>query len=729
MDNIRFNAVAAAVSRKVRKIEPTSGKISDYFGELIFNESVMKEYLAGEAFQKVMNAVKHGDKIDRRIANQVASSLKAWAMSKGATHYTHWFHPLTGSTAEKHDAFISPTDDGKAIENFHGSELVQQEPDASSFPSGGIRNTFEARGYTAWDPTSPAFLMDNTLCIPTIFVSYTGEALDYKTPLLKAITAIDKAAVDVCQYFDKRIKKVYPTLGWEQEYFLVDSALYYARPDLVLTGRTVFGHASAKDQQLSDHYFGSIAERAKQFMKEFEIEAHRLGIPVKTRHNEVAPNQFECAPVFEEVNLSVDHNQLLMHIMQRIARNHDLTVLLHEKPYAKVNGSGKHNNWSLSTDTGENILTPGRTTKTNLRFLTFLVNILKAVNENADLLRASVASAGNDLRLGANEAPPAIVSVFVGSHLSGVLDDIETRVNPGKISKELQTGTNLSFPKVPEILLDNTDRNRTSPFAFTGNKFEFRAVGASDTCSNAMSVLNLIVADQLTAFKSEVDKLIDHKVKKDEAIIKVVQNYIAGSKNIRFEGNSYSKEWETEAGERGLSDLKTTPEALKVLISGKTIDLFTRNNVLTGRELKARYEIMLENYTKKIQIESRVLGDLAKNHIIPTAIKYQNLLVENSKGLKEVLDAQAFIKLSKNQIQAIKEISHHIAGINMLVEEMTNERRVANRMDSAEQKAKAYAKKVHPYFDVIRSHVDKLELLVDDNLWPLPKYRELLFIK
>jgi len=729
MENIRFKALEATLNRKPVEFKIPAGKISDYFGEQTFRNVSMREFLPGDAYEQVLRSMDKGEKIDRKMADQIASSLKAWAMSKGATHYTHWFHPLTGATAEKHDAFINPMDGGGAIENFQGGELIQQEPDASSFPSGGIRNTFEARGYTAWDPTSSAFIMDNTLCIPTVFVSYTGEALDYKTPLLGAIEAIDKAAVAVCHYFDKHITKVIPTLGWEQEYFLVDTALYMARPDLVLTGRTVFGHASAKDQQLSDHYFGSIAQRAKEYMKEFEYESHRLGIPLKTRHNEVAPNQFECAPVYEEANLAVDHNQLLMHIMQKVAKNHDLTVLLHEKPYAKVNGSGKHNNWSLGTNTGVNLLSPGKDARSNLRFITFLVNILMALHKHADLLRASIASAGNDLRLGANEAPPAIISAFIGTYLSGILDEIEkSRVN-GKFASRGQAEMNLNIPKIPEILADNTDRNRTSPFAFTGNKFEFRAVGSADTCSNAMTALNLIVADQLREFKTEVDALIKKKVSKNEALYQVIKKYIKVSKSIRFEGNSYSQEWIDEAARRGLSNLRSTPEALKAYISEKTVDLFQHNGILTRRELQARYEIKLENYVKKIQIESRVMGDLAKNHIIPIAVKYQNTLIENAKGLSEVLDSKTYVKLSRNQIQTIKEISEHISEIKNNVDAMLEERKKANKMESLADAAAAYNQHVVPYFEVIRWHVDKLELLVDDEVWPLPKYRELLFIR
>lgn len=729
MENIRFKALEATLSRKPLKFDLPAGKISDYFGEQTFNHVSMQEFLTGEAFKQVLRSIDKGENIDRKMADQIAASLKAWAMSKGATHYTHWFHPLTGATAEKHDAFIDPMEGGKAIENFQGGQLIQQEPDASSFPSGGIRNTFEARGYTAWDPTSPAFIMDNTLCIPTVFVSYTGEALDYKTPLLTALDVIDKAAVAVCQLFDKDIKKVNATLGWEQEYFLVDTALYMARPDLLLTGRTVFGHASAKDQQLSDHYFGSIAQRALEFMKEFEYESHRLGIPLKTRHNEVAPNQFECAPVYEETNLAVDHNQLLMHIMQKVARKHDMTVLLHEKPYASVNGSGKHNNWSLATDTGINLFTPGKDAKSNLRFITFLVNILKGLDTHADLLRASIASAGNDLRLGANEAPPAIISAFIGSQLSRTLDEIEKSKLNGKISNKEYSEMNLNIPKIPEILADNTDRNRTSPFAFTGNKFEFRAVGSADTCSNAMTALNLIVAEQLKEFKKDVDTLIKKKTPKTEAIYQVIKKYIRESKRIRFEGNSYSQEWIEEASKRGLSNLQSTPEALKAFVSEKTVKLFEDNKVLTRRELHARFEIKLENYVKKIQIESRVIGDLAKNHIIPIAVRYQNTLIENARGLSEVLDTKTYVKLSRNQVQTIKEISEHITEVKTLVDAMLEERKKANRMTSFEESAGAYHEKVMAYFEPIRHHVDKLELLVDDELWPLPKYRELLFIR
>lgn len=717
------------MKRTRRTVEFPDAKASEYFGELTFNHTAMREYLTEEAFMQVMNSIEKGEKINRKIADQVAAGIKAWAISKGATHYTHWFLPLTGATAEKHDAFIDPVEGGRGIEKFRGSELTQQEPDASSFPSGGIRSTFEARGYTAWDPTSPAFIMDRTLCIPTVFVSYTGEALDFKTPLLKAMYSVDKAAVEVCRYFDRNITKVYATLGWEQEYFLVDSALFQARPDLVLTGRTLFGHSSAKDQQLEDHYFGTIPPRVLDFLQEFEYEAHRLGIPVKTRHKEVAPNQFECAPVFEEVNLSIDHNQLMMHLLDKIARNHDFTVLLHEKPFSGVNGSGKHNNWSLATNTRENLLSPGKTPGENLRFLVFLANILKAVHEHADLLRAIIASPGNDHRLGANEAPPAIISVFIGTQLTQMLEAIEKADRHFVLNTEAGSELLKHLPKIPEILLDNTDRNRTSPFAFTGNKFEFRAVGSAQTCAPPMIVLNLIVADQLRRFRLEVDALIAKKTGKEDALFQVIRKYIRESKNIRFEGNNYSDEWIREASRRGLSNRKTTPEALEAFVDEKSCGLFERNNVLTRRELAARHEIRLENYTKKIQIESRILGDLAGNHIIPVAIRYQNALIENVKGLKQVLDLKTYGKLSQNQMETITEISEHIDKIKTFVNEMVEARKEANRLPEAGEKAFAYCDHVLPYFEKIRYHADKLELLVDDELWPLPKYRELLFTR
>jgi len=729
MSNIRFIALQQSWSRPRKEIRVPDKKVSDYFGELAFNHSAMKEFLPMEVYKKVINAIETGNKLDRNVSDQVAASMKAWAVSKGATHYTHWFHPLTGASAEKHDAFADPTEDGRAIENFKGTDLIQQEPDASSFPSGGMRNTFEARGYTAWDPTSPAFIIDKTLCIPTIFVSYTGESLDYKLPLLRALSLLDRAATNVCKLFDKNVKRVHATLGWEQEYFLVDSSLYRARPDLALTGRTVFGHSSAKDQQLSDHYFGTIAERVLDFMKDFEYEAHRLGIPVKTRHNEVAPGQFECAPVFAEANLAVDQNQLLMHLMERAARRHDLNVLFHEKPFAGINGSGKHNNWSLRTDTGENLLSPGKTSISNLRFMVFFVNVIKAVNNYPELLSAYIASAGNDLRLGGHEAPPAIISVFIGSQLTQTIDEFLKSKKNGKLNSDAPGGLNLNVPKIPEILLDNTDRNRTSPFAFTGNKFEFRAVGASANCARPMIALNLLVADQLMSFAQDVESQVKKKVGKKEAIFNVLRQYLTDSKRILFEGNSYSDEWKEEAARRGLGNIKSAPLALASFIEPHIVELYSKHQILTPREMTARYEIKLEQYTKIIQIESRVIGDLASNHIIPTAIRYQNMLIENVKGLKEVLDAKTYVKLSNIQIHTIKEISEHISGIKSNVAMMLDERKKANKMESAKEKALAYSNNVTPYLDVIRRHVDKLELLVDDELWPMPKYRELLFIK
>lgn len=723
----RFKALEAVLTRTPQPVQQ-SGKVSDIFGENVFGIDAMREFLSEEAFNSVKDAMEKGTSIDRKVADQVAASMKAWASSKGVTHYTHWFQPLTGSTAEKHDAFFEPTGNGRAIERFGGGSLVQQEPDASSFPNGGIRNTFEARGYTAWDPTSPAFIMGKTLCIPTIFVSYTGEALDYKTPLLKALHALDQAAVDVCQYFDKNVTKVTATLGWEQEYFLVDAALYNARPDLMLTGRTLFGHAPAKGQQLEDHYFGSIPDRVAAFMRDFEIEALKLGIPVKTRHNEVAPNQYECAPVFEEANIAVDHNQLLMDVMDKVAIRHNFRVLLHEKPFAGVNGSGKHNNWSMGTNTGKNLLSPGKTPKTNLQFLTFFINTIRAVYEHADLLRGCIASANNDHRLGANEAPPAIMSIFIGTQLTRVLDELEKKVK-GKMSADEKTALKLGIGKIPEILLDNTDRNRTSPFAFTGNKFEFRAVGSSANCAHAMIVLNTIMADQLRKFKKEVDTLINKNIDKDEAIFQVLRNYIEESKNIRFEGNGYGEEWVKEAKRRGLSNIKTTPHALDAFVSKKTLKLFEEHNIMNDREQHARYDIYLETYTKKIQIESRVIGDLALNHIIPTAIKYQTSLIENVEGLKDIFGGADFKKAAAIQIDMIKEISEHIATIKTNVDDMIEERKKANAITDVKKQAVAYCDKVKPYFDVIRYHVDKLELLVEDESWPLPKYRELLFTK
>jgi len=729
MSTIRFEALKEAANRKPVKVEEIGLK-SEIFGSNVFNNKAMRKFLTPESYKAVQSAVEHGTKIDRKLADYIALGMKEWALSKGVTHYTHWFQPLTGATAEKHDAFFETFHDGSdPVEKFGGDQLVQQEPDASSFPNGGIRNTFEARGYTAWDPTSPAFIYGTTLCIPTVFVSYTGEALDYKTPLLRALQAIDEAAINVAKYFDKGVKKITPTLGWEQEYFLIDKSLANSRPDILLTGRTLLGHTSAKGQQLDDHYFGSIPTRALNYMRDLENECMLLGIPVKTRHNEVAPNQFELAPIFEEINLAVDHNSLLMDVMQKIAERHDLKVLFHEKPFKGVNGSGKHNNWSLATDTGINLLSPGKTPMSNLQFLTFFINTIKAVHKYEDLLRACVATAGNDHRLGANEAPPAIISIFIGQQLTKVLLDLEG-VSKGKLSPEEKTDLKLNVVgKIPDVLLDNTDRNRTSPFAFTGNKFEFRAVGSSANCANAMTTLNSIVAKQLKDFKIEVDALIDENgLKKDEAIFNVLREYIKQTKTILFEGDGYSEAWEVEAKKRGLSNYKTTPEALKAKVSKAALDLYSELNVMNRVEVEARYEIELEEYTKKIQIESRVLGDISRNHVVPTAIRYQNTLIENVKGLKEIF-GKDFEQIAKEQISLIKEISNHIESINTKVEEMTEARKKANAVISAELMAEMYCENVKPYLNSIRVHCDKLELLVDDEVWTLTKYRELLFTR
>ncbi|WP_024770806.1 glutamine synthetase III family protein [Aquimarina macrocephali] len=728
MSTLRFQALKETLHRKPVIVTETERR-SVLFGNNVFNQTTMLQYLTKDAYSSVMDAIEHGSKIDRKIADQISSAMKEWALSKGVTHYTHWFQPLTGATAEKHDAFFETTGNGQAIEKFGGGQLVQQEPDASSFPNGGIRNTFEARGYTAWDPTSPAFIYGTTLCIPTVFVAYTGEALDYKTPLLRALQAVDNAATGVAKYFDKNVKKVNASLGWEQEYFLIDSALAFSRPDIVMTGRTLLGHSSAKGQQLDDHYFGSIPIRALDYMRDLETECMLLGIPVKTRHNEVAPNQFELAPIYEETNLAVDHNSLLMDVMDKVAARHDLKVLLHEKPFAGVNGSGKHNNWSLATNTGVNLLGPGKTPMSNLQFLTFFINTIKAINENEELMRAGIASASNDHRLGANEAPPAIMSVFIGEQLTAVLKELEGVTN-GKLSPQEKTDLKLNVVgKIPEILLDNTDRNRTSPFAFTGNKFEFRAVGSKANCANPMTILNTIVAKQLVDFKKEVDTLIDKKeLKKDEAIFNVLREYIKQSKNILFEGNGYGDEWEKEAKKRGLSNNKTTPEALKAKVSKKNLKLFEEMGVMNKVEAEARYEIEVEEYVLRIQIEGRVLGDIARNHVIPTAIRYQNMLINNVSGLKELYDKD-FKKYAKEQMEIIEEISGHIGKINTKVNEMTEARKKANKLEDLEKKASSYCDKVKPLFDEIRYSCDKLELLVDDELWPLTKYRELLFTR
>ena len=724
----RLNAYNDVLNRTPKSVE-LDGKLSDLFGSQVFHSDVMREYLPSDTYKSMMEAINTGARLDRKLADQVATAMKDWALSKGATHYTHWFQPLTGTTAEKHDAFLKPIGPGRAIERFDGDMLVQQEPDASSFPNGGIRNTFEARGYTAWDPSSPAFLIGKTLCIPTIFISYTGESLDYKTPLLRALNCIDKAAVDVCQYFDKNVNKVIATLGWEQEYFLVDQALFNARPDLMMTGRALFGHAPAKGQQLEDHYFGSIPERVNAFMREFEMESLRLGIPVTTRHNEVAPNQFECAPIFEECNLANDHNLLLMDLMEKIARKHDFRVLLHEKPFAGVNGSGKHNNWSLGTNTGVNLLAPGKNPKSNLQFLTFFVNTIMAIHDNADLLRASIATAGNDHRLGANEAPPAIISAFIGSSLTALLDDLEKNIKAGKMTPQDKTELKLNIGKIPQILLDNTDRNRTSPFAFTGNKFEFRAVGSSANCASAMIVINTIVANQLIKFKKSVDARINKGEGKDEAILKELQVLIKASKKIRFEGNGYGDEWVKEAEKRGLSNRKDTPRALQAYHDKSIEQLFESMGVLSPRELEARREIEFDGYVLKIQIESRLMGDLVNNNIIPAVLEYQNKLIQNIQGMMAVFGDKEGKALASTQIDILKQVNLHLSAMKLASEKMLAERKKANSIEDVEKKALAYCDKVKVHFDEIRYHADKLELIVEDELWPLPKFRELLFIR
>jgi len=729
MAELRFSALREVFNREAVEVKTPSKIVSEYYGENVFDLPKMEHYLSKEAYKVVKRAINEGKSLTRQDANQVATGLKAWAIEKGATHYTHWFHPLTDGTAEKHDGFIEYGDNGKVVENFSGEVLVQSEPDASSFPSGGIRNTFEARGYTAWDVSSPVFIVGTTLCIPTIFVSYTGEALDYKAPLLKALSELDKAAVDVCQYFDKDVTKVIATLGCEQEYFLIDEALYYARPDLVLAERTMMGHQSSKDQQLSDHYFGSIPERVMNFMEDFECEAYRLGIPVKTRHNEVAPNQFECAPIFEEVNLAVDHNQLLMDIMKRVARKHKFRVLFHEKPFAGINGSGKHNNWSMATNTGVNLLSPGKNPKTNLQFLTFLVNVVKAVYDNNEILRASVMNETNSYRLGGHEAPPAIISIFLGTYLTNMLENIARKVTDAKMTPAQKTELKLGIGKIPEIMLDNTDRNRTSPFAFTGNRFEFRAVGSSANCSSSMIVLNAAVANQLGHFKKDVDLIIKTGSTKDEAISQVLKKYILESEKILFEGDNYSSEWHKEAKKRGLCNIASVPESISTLLTEKSRNVLIGTGIFTTKELESRVEVEYEKFTKKIQIESRVLGDLAINHIVPTAITYMTTLLNNVKGLREVFSDIEFERLAGARKEVIVTISDHISSIKKLVNEMIEERKKANVIQDTYKMALAYESKVKPYLDEIRIHIDKLELIVDNEIWPLPKYRELLFTR
>ncbi|MEH6681035.1 MAG: glutamine synthetase III [Sediminicola sp.] len=728
MSTLRFSAIAESNKRE-RIAIAEKGRRSELFGINVFNDDKMLQYLTKDAYERVKGAVFSGLKIDRKVADQIAEGMKTWAIGMGATHYTHWFQPLTGATAEKHDAFFDLLPDGKALEKFGGGQLVQQEPDASSFPNGGIRNTFEARGYTAWDPTSPAFIYGSTLCIPTIFVAYTGEALDYKAPLLRALNAVDEAATAVAKYFDKNVVKVSATLGWEQEYFLVDKALAYSRPDILLTGRTLVGNSAAKGQQLDDHYFGVIPTRVLSFMSDLEKECTKLGIPVKTRHNEVAPNQFELAPVFEEANLAVDHNLLLMDVMEKIADRHSFKVLFHEKPFAGINGSGKHNNWSLATDTGVNLLSPGSTPMKNLQFLTFFINTLKAVDTYEELLRSSIASASNDHRLGANEAPPAIFSIFIGKQLSEVLDELEG-VSQGKLSPEEKTELKLNVVgKIPEILLDNTDRNRTSPFAFTGNKFEMRGVGSKANCAKPMTILNTIVAKQLLAFKKEVDNLVDKKnLKKDEAIFNVLREYIKTSKRIRFEGDGYSGDWEKESKRRKLSNNKTTPAALQVLSSKESLQLLSSMKVLSEVEVRARQEVELEAYIMHLQIEGRMFNELVYNYILPSVVEYQNNLIKNVMGLKDIYGA-AHKTLTEGQLAIVESLAEHLRELKKKTDEMTDARKRANSLKDINKRASAYCDDIKPYFDQIRYHCDKLERLVDDRLWPLTKYRELLFIK
>ena len=730
MNSLRFNAIENLRNKPPYPVKNTV-RVTGVFNENVFTLKTARHYLSDEAFKSLLASTRGGKKIDRFMGNQIANGLRAWAESKGVTHFTHWFQPLTGLSAEKHDSFFTLKGDGTPIEEFEGAALIQQEPDASSFPSGGLRATFEARGYTAWDPSSPAFIMEigegRTLCIPTIFVSYTGESLDTKTPLIKALVALDKAAVDVCQYFDKNITKVTATLGWEQEYFVIDAGLANARPDLQLAGRTVYGHAPAKGQQLEDHYFGAIPERVYAFMRDFENESYKLGIPLRTRHNEVAPAQYECAPIFEEANLAVDHNTLLMDVMSRVAKRHNLMVLLHEKPFAGINGSGKHNNWSMSTDTGVNLLAPGKTPKTNLMFLTFFVNTIKAVHDYADLLRATIASAGNDHRLGANEAPPAIISIFIGKYLSDVLNQIETRVSDD-FDEQDEAILKLDIHRsIPELMLDNTDRNRTSPFAFTGNKFEFRAVGSSANCATPMMTLNTIMAQTLRSFKKEVDANIEKGEKKEIAIMQTIQKYIVESKASLFEGDGYSEQWAKEAEKRGLSNVKTTPLALDAFTTQHSKDLFENSGIFTHAELEARHEIMLEDYIKKVQIEARVMGDLASTMILPAALRFQNAIIKNMLGLKEVGMPESTYA---HQKQILEILSRHINVIAENVEKMIQARKVANDLSNCRDRAIAYCEEVKgKHFKIIRYHVDKLELMVDDNFWPLPKYRELLFMR
>lgn len=728
MSTLRFRVVESAFLKKPAHVEVPAERPSEYFGKYVFNKEKMFKYLSEPVYRKLIDVIDNGSPLDRSIADAVAEGMKKWATEMNVTHYTHWFAPLTEGTAEKHDSFVEHDGKGGMIEEFSGKLLVQQEPDASSFPNGGIRNTFEARGYSAWDPSSPAFIVDDTLCIPTIFIAYTGESLDYKAPLLKALRAVNKAATDVCHYFDPEVKKVITYLGWEQEYFLVDEGLYAARPDLLLTGRTLMGHDSAKNQQLEDHYFGAIPTRVAAFMKELEIEALKLGIPVKTRHNEVAPNQFELAPIYEECNLANDHNMLIMSLMRKIARNHGFRVLLHEKPFKGVNGSGKHNNWSLGTDTGVLLMAPGKTPADNLRFVTFVVNTLMAVYRHNGLIKASISSATNAHRLGANEAPPAIISSFLGKQLSDLLTHIEESDQDALILSGKQ-GMKLDIPQIPELMIDNTDRNRTSPFAFTGNRFEFRAVGSEANCGSAMIALNTAVAEQLTEFKQEVDSRIAKGEEQTSAILSVIRNYIKICKPIHFDGNGYSDEWKAEAMRRGLDCETSVPVIFDNYLSESSVEMFEKTGVMTRKELEARNEVKWETYTKKIQIEARVLGDLAMNHIVPVATKYQSELIDNVFKMRQLFAEDKASELCGKNLELIEEISKHTAFIKEHVDSMIEARKVANKITNEREKAIAYHDTVVPALDEIRYHIDKLELIVDDQMWTLPKYRELLFIR
>ena len=728
MSKLRFRVVETAFKKRAAEVPAPAERPSDYFGQNVFNRAKMFKYLPEKAYERITDCIDNGAPLDRETADIVAAGMKKWAIGMGATHYTHWFHPLTEGTAEKHDAFVEHDGKGGMVEEFSGKLLIQQEPDASSFPNGGIRNTFEARGYSAWDPSSPAFIVGDTLCIPTVFIAYTGESLDYKAPLLKALEAVNKAATDVCHYFNPDVKKVYAYLGWEQEYFLVDEGLYAARPDLLLTGRTLMGHESSKNQQLEDHYFGAIPTRVMEFMKELEIESLKLGIPLKTRHNEVAPNQFELAPVFEECNLANDHNLLVMALMRKISRKHGFRVLLHEKPFKGINGSGKHNNWSLGTDTGILLMAPGKTPEENLRFITFIVNVLMAVYRHNGLLKASISSATNAHRLGANEAPPAIISSFLGTQLSKVLEHLE-KSEPEDLMLAGKQGMKLDIARIPELLIDNTDRNRTSPFAFTGNRFEFRAVGSEANCASAMLALNAAVAEQLKTFKTEVDAKIADGKETFAAILEVLRKDIKECKAIHFDGNGYSDEWKAEAARRGLDCETSVPVIFDNYLKESSIRMFESTGVMTRKELEARNEVKWETYTKKIQIEARVLGDLAMNHIIPTATRYQTSLIDNVYKMKALSPADKASALSSRNLEIIEDIANRTNFIKEKVDEMVEARKVANKIESEREKAIAYHDKIVPMLEAIRYHIDKLELVVDDQIWTLPKYRELLFIR